>query len=563
MTSSDRSELTIRALVVGCTIGALLAASNIYVGLKIGLFEAGAITAAILGFVILSVFGSAPSQRETNVLVTASAAAAMMSGASGLIGPLAAMGMLGLDVPAWAVVVWSIAISVLGLLIALPLRTPLVTSETALPFPTARATVEVIESIAAVRTAGARRARALFASLGVSALVAWLRDGRTPVLPGTIPLPGRIGDHSLETLTVSVGISPLLLSAGALIGSRVGISLLVGAAVAWIVLTPILVDTGLVASVAFPDVVSWLMWPGAALLVSSTLTSLVLHARILARGVGELRAIGGGGGQLVIAIVAVSALACAIATFALDVHPLAAVLGALLAPVLAAACARAGGETDIPPVGPLGGVAQIAIAPFTPANPLATLGGGAMVNGAATQTSQAMYAFRAGHLLGSSPRALIAAQLVGIGVGALVVVPVYELLTSAYGLGTDLLPAGSPQSWKATAQAVSGGISAMPEGAPLAALIGACAGIVLTLLERTRVAPFLPSAVGLGMAFLIPAYYSITLAIGALSFAVLRRRWQRAVDEHGTPIAAGGIAGEAIMGIVIALLAVTVFAGSP
>jgi uncharacterized oligopeptide transporter (OPT) family protein len=560
MTASDRNELTVRALVTGCTIGTLLAASNVYVGLKIGMFEAGAITAAIVGFVLSSTFGRSPSQRETNVLVTTSSAAAMMSGASGLLGPIAAMGMLGLDVPMWVVVIWSIAISVLGLLIALPLRTPLVTGERALPFPTARATVEVIESMVAVRTVGVRRARALFASMGISALVAWLRDGRTPILPASIGLPGKVGDHSLESLNFSIGVSPLLLSAGALIGTKVGLSLLVGAAGAWLVVAPMLADAAVVPSIAYPDVVSWMMWPGAALLVSSTLTSLVLQAGTLARGVGELRTIGGGGAQLVLAIAVVSAIAFLIAWLALDVDPVAALIAVLLTPVLAAACARAGGETDIPPVGPLGGVAQIVIAPFTPANPLATLGGGAMVNGAATQTSQALYSFRAGHLLGSSTRALIAAQLVGIGVGSLVVVPVYELLTSAYGLGSEMLPAAAPQSWKATAQAVSGGVADMPAGAPLAALIGACGGIVLTLLERTRAGRFVPSAIGIGMAFLLPASYSITLAIGALLFALLQRRWRRAVDEHGTPIAAGGIAGEAVMGIVIALLAVLVFA---
>src|SRR5690606_30929249 len=151
MTASDGNELTARALVAGALIGALLAASNVYVGLKIGIFDAGAIAAAIIGFVVLSAAGSSPSRRETNVLVTASSAAAMMAGASGLIGPMAAMAMLGFDVPAWAIVVWSLAVSVLGLLIALPLRTPLVTAESGLAFPTAVATVEVIESMAAVR----------------------------------------------------------------------------------------------------------------------------------------------------------------------------------------------------------------------------------------------------------------------------------------------------------------------------------------------------------------------------------------------------------------------------
>jgi uncharacterized oligopeptide transporter (OPT) family protein len=328
----------------------------------------------------------------------------------------------------------------------------------------------------------------------------------------------------------------------------------------WIVLVPILVEHALVPSMRFADVVSWLMWPGAALMVSSTLTSLVLQGRSLARGIAEIRAMNAGGSKLVSAVTVASVATCAIAWFAFDIPLLALGLALLLTPMLAAACARATGETDMPPVGPLGGVAQIAIAPLTPGHPISTLGGGAMVNGAATQTSQAMYAFSAGHRLGSSPRALIAAQLIGIGVGALVVVPVYALLTNAYGLGSDMLPASAPQSWKATAQAVSAGIDAMPQGAPLAALIAALTGVVLTLAERTRFVRFVPSPIGVGIAFLIPASYSITLAIGALGFALAQRRWPKATDEHGATIAAGGIAGEAVIGIVLALLTVFVFA---
>jgi hypothetical protein len=126
---------------------------------------------------------------------------------------------------------------------------------------------------------------------------------------------------------------------------------------------------------------------------------------------------------------------------------------------------------------------------------------------------------------------VIAAQLIGIGAGALVVIPVFALLTNAYGLGSDMLPASAPQSWKATAQAVSAGIDAMPTGAPLAALIGAIAGIVLTIVERTRLARFVPSPIGIGIAFLIPASYSITRALGVLGRsrpAPLAARYRRA-----------------------------------
>jgi uncharacterized oligopeptide transporter (OPT) family protein len=169
---------------------------------------------------------------------------------------------------------------------------------------------------------------------------------------------------------------------------------------------------------------------------------------------------------------------------------------------------------------------------------------------------QLMYAFRAGAALGSSPRALIAAQLAGVAVGAIVVVPLYLLFTRAYGLGSEMLPAGAPLSWKATAEAVAGGTAAMPRFAPLAAAIGAALGVVLTLLERTRARRFLPAPVALGMACFMPASYALTIFLGAVAFSAVARRWPAAAETHGAAAVSGGIAGEAVLGTVIALLTV-------
>jgi uncharacterized oligopeptide transporter (OPT) family protein len=546
------TELSVRALVAGGIVGAVLALSNVYLGLKVGLFDGGAITAAIVGFTALAAAGGAPSPRETNAMVTCAAAAAMMAGSTGLVGPVAAMALLGHGVAPGVVVAWALALGVLGVLIALPLRAPM-TGDGGLPFPTGQATAEVIASMGGARGRG--RARALAGGFAASAAVAWFRDGRPAVIPASVPLPGSASGHSLESLGVGVGVSPLLLSVGALIGARNGASLLAGGAIAWLVLAPALIDHGVIASAAFPDVIGWLLWPGAGLVVASTLTSLALGWRVLARGARELRALFGRT-SLVVAIAVTGAAAFAIGWLGAGVHPAAAAIGVALAPVLAAACARATGETDLGPVGPLGGVGQIVAAPATPGNPIATLGAGAIVNGAAAQTMQLMYAFRAGAVLGSTPRVLVAAQLVGVAIGAAVVVPLYELFTRAYGLGSVALPAGAPLSWKATAEAVSGGVGAMPPYAPLAAAIGAGLGVALTLLERTRARRLLPAPVALGMAFFLPASYAVTIFLGALAFWAVRRRWPAAAEQHGAAIAAGGIAGEAVLGTVIALLAV-------
>src|SRR5512138_931892 len=75
-------EATVRALVVGCVIGVALAAGNVYTGLKTGFIDGGAVTAALIGFVILSRDKSIPGRRygvlENNITQTTAASAAVM-----------------------------------------------------------------------------------------------------------------------------------------------------------------------------------------------------------------------------------------------------------------------------------------------------------------------------------------------------------------------------------------------------------------------------------------------------------------------------------------------------
>src|SRR5205807_65473 len=135
----------------------------------------------------------------------------------------------------------------------------------------------------------------------------------------------------------------------------------------------------------------------------------------------------------------------------------------------ASVCARAAGETDLAPLGAMGGLTQIMLGGIANGSPGSTLFGGGVVSGAATQTSQMMWSFKAGHLLGASPRRQIVAQCAGAIVGVAVAVPVFALIVRAYGLGTPVMPAAAPLSWKVTAEAVAGGASAMPRHAISAA----------------------------------------------------------------------------------------------
>jgi uncharacterized oligopeptide transporter (OPT) family protein len=405
------------------------------------------------------------------------------------------------------------------------------------------------------RTAG-RHARALLGGGALAAIVVWLREGVPAVIPASLDLPGRIG-RALAARSFSFAASPLLLATGALIGLHGAASMLGGAVLGWAVLAPQLAEAGIIPSAGFEDALGWLLWPGVALIVSSALASLAMQARTLVRGMRELGAARAASGRRVLAAIGGVAVAVAVlAWLLLGVSLAIATVLVLITPLLAAACARAQGETDVPPAGPIGGLVQIALGPVAPLQPAVTLGGGMIVYGAANQTTQLMTSFKTGHLLGSSPRSLILGHLLGCAVGIAVAVPIYDVLTSVYPLGSAALPAPAPMSWKATAEAVTGGAAALPPLALLATGIAAVIGIALALLAPTRVGRHLPSPAAVGIGIILPASYSLTIFAGGACIAVLQRRWPAGVGTYGAVVAGGVIGGEALLGVAIAILKV-------
>jgi uncharacterized oligopeptide transporter (OPT) family protein len=237
------------------------------------------------------------------------------------------------------------------------------------------------------------------------------------------------------------------------------------------------------------------------------------------------------------------------ATFA--IHPLLTLLALAISVVTAGVCARAAGETDFAPVGQLGTAMQLG---FGARSATTAIVAGGISMGTSSQVSQTLWAFKAGKRLNTSPRAQVIAQIIGALVGAVVVVPVYFVIIRAYKLGSEVMPAISAISWKATAEAVQGGLASLPKSGPPAAAIGIVVGTILTLLGRSRYARFVPSPTAIAIAFLSPMSLTVTVFLGAIAAALFHRRWPKTADESLMTVAAGGVAGESIMGVMIAVL---------
>lgn len=552
-------ELTARALAVGCAIGVLLAIINVYMGLKTSWWESGCIIASVLGFGALGPLTrrsrSPYSALENNLTQTTASSVGSVPAAAGLLGAIPALTLLGQSVSGWAVVAWGLVLGALGVLCAYLLRRRLIVEE-GLPFPTGAATAELIGTLHSTEEKRAGRAWGLGGVTLASMALTWVRDA-LGWIPGMSALPGMLAGVPAATFTLGIAWSPLLLGIGAMAGSHMGLSMLAGGVTAWGVLAPGLVRAGVVEG-GYEALSGWLTWPGVGLMLGAAAVSLVGQARDFAGALRDVRGLGGEGAERwvvgvgLLAVLAVLGLGAGV--FGLSVGHLVLVL-ALLLP-LCAVCGRAAGQTDISPASFMGQFTQVASGALLPGGAGAgpNIAAGSVTSGAAAHAGVSLWALKAGHLLGASPRRQLIAQLVGVGVGAAVSVPVYLLLARAYTLGSEALPAPAARQFRMLAELSVGGFSALPPHAGLAAAVGFAVGVVLSLAGRGRLGRVLPSPVALSIGFLVPAAYAVTLCAGALLVVGARRFWPEASERHAPALGAGAIAGESLMGVLVAAL---------
>ncbi|HEX5754369.1 MAG TPA: OPT family oligopeptide transporter [Archangium sp.] len=560
-------ELTARALVAGGLIGAVVAVTNVYTGLKTGFWESGCVLSSLLAFGGLSAMarrGPPVSPLETNLSQTAAVSVGAVPATAGLLGAVPALAMLGTQPPGWAVALWGVGLGTLGVLFAFALRRRLLEDE-ALPFPTGAATAELISTLHSTGSAYAERVRGLWVS-GLASMGLTLSRDALKLVPQASMLPGSLtlGGLGANTLMLGIGWQPMMLGIGVLVGPQTGLSILLGSALAWAGLAPWLVSTGVVEVVKgqeFPALLGWLLWPGVGLMVGAAATSLLSQVGALPSVMRDLRKLGQDGagwestaGRWVArAVLPAIVLTGVMAWFAFQLSPLYFLLALLLTFPLCAVCARATGQTDIAPMSPVGQLAQVGFGLGVPGHPGLNVAAGGVVSGAASHTSVSLWSLQAGRLLGASASRQLLVQLPGLLLGAAVAIPTYALLVSAHGLASETLPMPTAQQFKAVAELASKGLGELPRSSALATGLGFLAGVLLTVGARGRLAKLLPSAAAMGIGFVVPAYYAVTLCLGALLAAAVAR-FRPSATQTVQSAGAGAIIGESLLSVLIAAL---------
>ena len=255
-------------------------------------------------------------------------------------------------------------------------------------------------------------------------------------------------------------------------------------------------------------------------------------------------------------LVLASLLVLTLQVLLFDIDPLMALLSVPLAVALACMAARVVGATGIPPIGATGQLSQLTFGVIAPGQISVNLMAANTAGGAAGQCTDLLNDFRVGHAIGAKPYNQLIAQCLGILVGSIVGVLVYQILIPdpQSMLITQQWPAPAVATWKAVAEVLGYGLDSLDASIRWAMLIGALCGVVFGVLEaslpvQSLFARLLPSSAAFGLAFIIPASISLMMAIGALLAWVVQSRWRSLGERFSIAAAAGLVAGESIVGV--------------
>lgn len=583
------AQLTLRAVLTGMAFGSVLSLCNLYVGLKIGWGIGMSLTAALLAFGFWQILQQTGRFRglsilETNISQTAASAAASIA-AAGLIAPIPALTILTGQTMSWpTLVIWTFSVCMVGIVVSIGLRKQLIEVEN-LPFPSGFATAKTMQELYKHGRDAIVRLQLLGAMAVLAALIKFAEHYEKI---SKIPIPGwfsakpgggleRAGLSGFAPSNFGISLDPTLMmyGVGVIVGPRVGLSVLLGVLVSWGMLAPFIFEAGWVEPGApdaswFNSGLKWLLWPGVAIMVASSLTSFAFSWRSIIsafRPSRDLGAVVEPGSEVIpkkwfiAALIFVTAVSVILQTVLFDITPWVATFGVLLTFMLALVAARVSGEVNVTPVTAMGKVTQLTFAILSPANPASNLMAANVTGGSAALCADMMHDLKTGKMLGADPRPQYIAQICGVFAGALVGCAGYLILipNPAEQLFTEQWPAPSVTAWMSVAQLFMDGLDALPTGAVQAMTIGACIGIMLSVLDKLLPAKFrtwVPSGPSLGLAFLISPGISLALFAGSMVALVAGKVVPNWSTRFMIIAASGIIAGESLSGMLLAVIAI-------
>ena len=568
-------EFTVTSVILGVILAIVFGGANAYLGLRVGMTVSASIPAAVISMGIIRLIMKKDSILENNMVQTIGSAGESL--AAGAIFTLPALFMWAAEdssiaTPSfWMIAFIAVCGGVLGVLFMVPLRTALIVEEHGvLPFPEGTACAEVLLA----GEEGGEKSKLVFTGLGVAAVYKFIADGIC-LFPSEVDwsIPAYKGSG------IGMDVLPALVGVGYICGARVSSYLLGGAVLGWFVIMPLLVLVGgdmvmFPATEPFKDLDTWTLWGsfvryiGAGAVAAGGILSLLKSLPLIISTFAKaIKGFGHTGGtarterDLPLKWVLVGVVVLAIALCAapsIPITPFAAVIIVIFGFFFATVSARMVGlvgSSNNP-------VSGMAIATLLIATILLKVTGNVGIGGMTTaicigtiicivaamagDTSQDL---KTGYIVGATPIRQQVGELIGAVASGLAIGGVLYLLNAAWGYGSAQLPAPQATLMKMVVEGVMDGN--LPWGLVFT-------GVFIAIVVEIVGIPVLPFAIGL----YLPIHLSTPIMVGGLirlwvekrKFKSEKRRQE--VINDGVLYASGMIAGEGMVGILLAVFAV-------
>ncbi|MBA2269665.1 MAG: OPT/YSL family transporter [Chthoniobacterales bacterium] len=482
-------QLTIRSGLTGFFLGGILSATNLYIGGKTGVTLGVNLTSVILAFVMFRALtriglGNEFSILENNAMQSIATAAGYMT--TPLISSLAAYMMVtNTIVPWWQMAVWMMVMSLVGVLVAFPLKRRFI-NEDQLPFPEGRACGVVLDALYhGAAGEGVFKAKLLGIAAGFTALYQFLiSDGLMRLVQfSMLKLDRRLGlteawhfherldDYyymlaakfqlwtpkilgtEFRTLGLRLTLDAAMLGVGGLMGIRVATSVVLGTVVNFMVLAPIMIARGDIAARPGPTgaivplnraeiVNQWSLWWGVTMMVVGSLIALAgkpeIFTSVFKNLSGKKKAAAPGDDVLknielplwisFIGVPLLSVLGCYLTHLFFGVPMWLALLSLPLIFVLTVICVNSMALTSWTPTGSLSKITQFTIGAIDRANPASNLITAGMTAEVASNAANLLSDIKPGYMLGAKPRQQAMGHVIGIISGALAATPLFFVL---------------------------------------------------------------------------------------------------------------------------------------
>lgn len=575
-------EFTVTALLIGILLAIVFGAANAYLGLLVGMTVSASIPAAVISMGIIRVILRKDSILENNMVQTIGSAGESV--AAGAIFTLPALFLWAEEGKIAFPSILSIAMialfgGILGVCFMVPLRQALIVEEHGtLPFPEGTACAEVLLA----GEEGGSKAGTVFAGLGIAAFYKFLADGMQL-------FPSEIG-HAFKNYSgaqVGMQVLPALGGVGYICGPKISSYMFAGGTLSWFVLMPMIALFGGDATIfpasvtvnellTMPDGGPSALWSnyikyiGAGAVATGGIISLIkslpLIVRTFKQAIGSMKKNAGSGKQLrteqdlpfplLIGVI----LVIAVLIWILPIFPV-NLVGALIIVVFGFFFATVSsrmvgliGSSNNPVSGMTIATLLFAtvILKVTGTTGLTGMVGAISIGGiiciVAAIAGDASQDLKTGFIVGATPSKQQIGEIIGVVASSAAIGFVLYLLNEAWGYGTEKIPAAQATMMKMLVEGI------MNEELPWAMiLIGVFIAIVVEILKM----PVMPFAVGMYLPFSLSAGI---MAGGIVRIFVEKKKGteaeKKARTDRGLLFTSGMIAGEGIVGILLAVFAV-------